>query len=436
MGNVSKSFSLLLILVLAASSLMLAKPAFAQTATTQDTINTPPAGALIVPDEYPTIQDAVNNASAGDTVFVKDGTYYVGGVYGLYINIPLSLVGEDSRKTIIYSNAYASYGESSAIEIVTDHVTVTGFTLIGNGLGEYGINLENGNYSHQPSYCNIIGNNISNNSFAGISTREVSTGNVISENNITDNSSYGIYDESSDSIIAGNNISGNGGMGIIIDSSENVNVKQNVIANNGFSEKIAGGPITDQLGGLDLRWYGPYNIYENNITDNFGFGVQFGENCSNSMVYNNNILDNGVGVYVANFSFYPPQEDVGKGNKVYNNNIIDNHLNAFIDYAPIPNEYTEQVADIVSWDNGVVGNYWSDYQGHGAYVINQNNVDHHPLTQQVNISITAPTAPTLLSRLPIAIIAVVVVLIVVVSLLLYLRKRRIAFSQTKVTPPP
>ena len=142
MGNVSKSFSLLLILILAVSSLILAKPAFAQTitATTQDTINTPPAGALIVPDEYPTIQDAVDNASAGDTVFVKDGTYYVGGEYGLYINIPLSLVGEDSRKTIIYSNAYASYGESSAIEIVTDHVTVTGFTLIGNGLGEYGIN--------------------------------------------------------------------------------------------------------------------------------------------------------------------------------------------------------------------------------------------------------------------------------------------------------
>jgi pectin methylesterase-like acyl-CoA thioesterase len=30
---------------------------------------------LIVPDQYPTIQAAVNNATAGDTIFVKKGTY-------------------------------------------------------------------------------------------------------------------------------------------------------------------------------------------------------------------------------------------------------------------------------------------------------------------------------------------------------------------------
>ena len=430
---------MLLILILAVSSLIMAKPAFAQTsstATTLDTINTPPSGALIVPDEYPTIQDAIDNASAGDTVFVKEGTYYVGGEYGIYIDKPLSLVGEDSQKTIIQSNAYVSVGESSAIEIVTDHVTVTGFTIIGNGRGEDGIELENNNYSHQPSYCNIIGNNIANNSFAGIDTRWFSEENVISGNNITDNGLYGIYDESSDSIIAGNTISGNGGMGIIIDSSENVNVKQNVITNNGFSEKIAGGPIIDLLGGLDLRWYGPFYVYENNITDNFGFGVQFDENCSNSMVYNNNIIGDGRGINLANFALPAPlSPDIGLGNKVYDNNIIDNSQNAFIEEAypynfnlpsfvhipSIPGNGT----DVVSWDNGKIGNYWSDYSGHGAYVIDQNNTDYYPLTQPVNISTTVPTAPNVFSMLTIAIIVIVVVaLTTIVSLLLYRRHRK------------
>jgi len=47
--------------------------------------------------------------------------------------------------------------------------------------------------------------------------------------------------------------------------------------------------------------------------------------------------------------------------------------------------------DVVTLDNGVVGNYWSDYSGQGSYVIDQNNVDHRPLTQQVDISAIAPT---------------------------------------------
>ena len=33
----------------------------------------------------------------------------------------------------------------------------------------------------------------------------------------------------------------------------------------------------------------------------------------------------------------------------------------------------------------------SDYNGDGIYVIDQNNIDHHPLTQHVDISVKVPT---------------------------------------------
>jgi hypothetical protein len=41
------------------------------------------------------------------------------------------------------------------------------------------------------------------------------------------------------------------------------------------------------------------------------------------------------------------------------------------------------------WNNGSVGNYWSDYSGNGSYVIDENNVDHYPLLQPVDISQSA-----------------------------------------------
>jgi hypothetical protein len=33
------------------------------------------AGTIVVPDDYTTIQDAVNNSNHNDTIVVKDGTY-------------------------------------------------------------------------------------------------------------------------------------------------------------------------------------------------------------------------------------------------------------------------------------------------------------------------------------------------------------------------
>lgn len=39
------------------------------------TVKAASAGTLVVPNQYKTIQEAVDNASAGDTVFVKSGVY-------------------------------------------------------------------------------------------------------------------------------------------------------------------------------------------------------------------------------------------------------------------------------------------------------------------------------------------------------------------------
>ncbi|MGD2065858.1 MAG: hypothetical protein PVI43_01645, partial [Candidatus Bathyarchaeota archaeon] len=74
--------------------------------------------ALVVPDDYPTIQQAVDSASDGDTVFVKNGQYNE----TVTIAKSLLLLGEDKQSTIIDAN---SVGPD--LLILHDNVNVTGF---------------------------------------------------------------------------------------------------------------------------------------------------------------------------------------------------------------------------------------------------------------------------------------------------------------------
>jgi parallel beta-helix repeat protein len=339
---------------------------------------------LTVPDDYATIQDAVDNASPGDTVFVKEGIYNE----SFTIDKPLSLVGEESGKTIIISPPYSRYGPQSAVRVSAESVTISGFTIKG---AQVGIWVETIGSIHQPSGCRIVGNNIINNT---IGVHSFGGDNLsISENNITGNSEYGIYYSSSNSIIYGNNITGNSGLGIIIDSCTNVTISINDISNNNE--------------GLELRWSGPFNVNGNNITGNQKYGVQLGEGCCNATVHENNIERNNIGVNLLNF-LIEGDATIGSGNTVYLNNLIDNSQNAFVEHT-FPYNITNIVGasgngtDIVSWDNGKQGNYWSDYRsrypnatevgilgtGDTPYVINENNIDQYPLMQTVGILIVA-----------------------------------------------
>mgnify|MGYP003887738503 CR=1 FL=1 len=48
-------------------------------------------GEIVVPDDYPSIQSAINAADSGDEIYVKSGIYYE----NLIINKSISLIGED-----------------------------------------------------------------------------------------------------------------------------------------------------------------------------------------------------------------------------------------------------------------------------------------------------------------------------------------------------
>ena len=462
MRTASKSIALVLIALFLTS--LVASP----TATVKAQSKT-----IVVPDDYPTIQDAIGNASAGDTVFVKQGIYntYTDYTHQLTVNKPLTLIGENPNITILDGtkkskiftgeSPYHPYVFLSLVNITSSDVTLSGFTIkncdtaiiltdtgkepisrikiTGNNIinssrasgSFYGSGYAITHVGEEASNVLISQNNITGNSGTGISTSgQRDSSFIITNNNISSNEA-GIILHASNSLIENNNIFQNDITGITISSSNNVTVKNNVINGNGaanFAAHYYG--YLNNSGGLLLAFSQSCFVYNNNIIGNHRYGLMV-EGINNTIVKSNAILDNGAGIRLINYVYggrFFTLHSLGTGSLVYNNNFVGNTPNALIDSSG-PFYMSEGTVgngtDLIAWDNGVAGNYWSDYNGQGEYIINQNNLDRHPLAQRVDISV--PVTPPLSQINATFIVTITFALLIAVAitvLVLYRRHRK------------
>ena len=123
--------------------------------------------------DYTRIQDAIDNASAGDTILVYSGTYYE----NVNVNKQLILCG-------IGNPVVDAAGSGSAITLAANGTTLEGFTATGSGYPEAGIKVTSSNNT-------MTGNNAYNN-LKGIYLRLYSNHNKLTDNNASNNV-YGIY---------------------------------------------------------------------------------------------------------------------------------------------------------------------------------------------------------------------------------------------------
>ncbi|UCE36279.1 MAG: right-handed parallel beta-helix repeat-containing protein, partial [Thermoplasmata archaeon] len=86
----------------------------------EDLILTSSGTTIYVPNDYPTIQEAINAAKDGDTVYVYSGIYYE----NVLINKALNLTGENKEFTIINGG-----GAGNTVHISANWVNITGFTI-------------------------------------------------------------------------------------------------------------------------------------------------------------------------------------------------------------------------------------------------------------------------------------------------------------------
>jgi parallel beta-helix repeat protein len=181
-----------------------------------------------------------------------------------------------------------------------------------------------------------------------------------------------------------------GDRGILLQDTNNSVIANNTISNvgegiwvdiYGTGNIIAGNNLTNISGNGIHIWTSNNTVIANNITSS-GSGIYFSDWAGNT-VTGNNVEDNQIGIKC--WAGNPIPE--GLENLIYYNNFVNN-TRSFLNQAIFIENSSELLypALVNIWDNGTVGNFWSDYNGSDSdgdgigdtpYFID----DHYPLEE-------------------------------------------------------
>jgi len=164
--------------------------------------------------------------------------------------------------------------------------------------------------------------------------------------------------------------------GIVLLRSSNCVISNNLITKTRFIL-----PVSFGTSGILIQSGGSNTISGNNLTDN-AIGI-FLFQTSDNIIVGNSIKDNSGGIIIAG----------SMNNNIYNNNFINNTEHV-IDSGFLYNDVVYPSINI--WDDGVTGNYWSNYTGQDTngdnigdspHFIYENNQDKYPLMTPLDIEV-------------------------------------------------
>jgi thermitase len=217
-----------------------------------------------VPNDYNTIQRAVNAANEGDTILVASGTYHE---TIQIVTSGLTLVGEDRNNTIIDGG-----GKDNVVSVTADDVEIDSFTIQNGGRDNAGILLLGSN-------ANTINNTAVLNNTYGIFLD--SSPYTTARNNTMMNNTYnfGLYGESVTDFVQ------------TIDSSNTVDGKPiyYLVNQRGTSVPLDAGYVA-VVNSTDI------NVEDLSLNGNFE-GVLFAYT-ADSFVQHVNASDNSIGIYL------------------------------------------------------------------------------------------------------------------------------------------
>lgn len=342
------------------------------------------------------IQEALSAAAAGDVIVVE------GGVYRESLNVSerITLRGKDhplieaagGRSGIILLADGADVSgfdvvapRKTGIEVLSDGNVLENCTIRGcaDGIrlqGQGNIIFHNNLSNNTNGIClvrsdnnsiryNDINYNIGEGSDCGIYLMS-SKGNDISYNNLTENGDCGIsLRASSSNTVQGNNVTGDDWYGVSLEEFSNDNlVVQNYASANGHAgiyldssrkNTLRGNTAFENGRGIFLSYDSNDNLIEGNTVSKNDKGIHLAYHSSNNTIKDNLAIRNQYGISLTFSSGW---------NIIFDNSLIDNLHNA----------YDKGLYN--HWDNGSVGNYYSDL-GSVVYIPGGAGVDRHPLNE-------------------------------------------------------
>jgi len=262
---------------------------------------------------YTKIQDAINDASDGDTVFVYSGNYYE----NLRIKKSICVFGEDKHSTIIRLKNYTDH-----MVIFADNVTFNGFTIQCND---------------EIQMLYVIGDN-----------------NTISGNIFEGSEEWGIYVLRSEFNVISNNIFYNFSTRVIclIQSNYSIITNNSVICNDlsyyatgiilEFAKynKVIGNFITGYRTGVHTFYTQYDNISRNTVVGN-KIGMRIARSENETVTLNNISNNHHLGVFINNC----------KHIKIIKNNFFGNQRNSYF-FHIISLSFFQKI----NWNN----NYWGE----------------------------------------------------------------------------
>ena len=304
-------------------------------------------GTIYVPDDFSTIQAAVNAASSGDTIIVRDGTY----TENVNVNKDyLTIQSENGAEVTIIQSAGSALGVFWLTGV--DHVTISGFTIkgayspsapyydagvclylseycsISNNIlldNHYGIivsgdcpnNTHHAIYDNRAAHnyigiglvnahYNIVRENDASDNWVGINIFG-SNNNILSDNTVSNNEEEGMRFEraSSHNTVSGNAISGNGNGIFIYDSPSNT-LSDNTLSGNEYGVRLYGRSLaayvqdidtSNKINGMPIQYL--VGRRDMTIDSSWEVGYLGLVNCQNMIIEDLELKNNYQGILLA-----------------------------------------------------------------------------------------------------------------------------------------
>jgi len=222
------------------------------------------------------IRSAVSNATGGETICVKDGTYHE--------NVDVNTANLTIQSENGYANCVVNATDSNdhVFYVNANYVNITGFTVENaTGTGKAGI------YLSSADHCNISNSNVTDN-YYGIRLYSSSSNNTLTNNIANSNNDAGIYlVSSSNNNALTNNTASDNNDGIFIGSSSNNNLTNNTASNN-------------SVHGIYL-WSSSNNNLMNNTANSNTYGIYL-HSSSITTIINNTANSNWYGITLSSSS--------------------------------------------------------------------------------------------------------------------------------------